>query len=163
MLGSISSPFVGLRGVRARPAADQAGGRRALAPVAGELRTFVTLSPVPGFGPWLRGRLAAADVPSPAANGVALDVAMGELRTAMAAAAVDDDALWSAPPPAAATDALLRLCALYLCTVKRGGGGGGGGHGLPTRSPPSTCATARRCSRAAGGEPVGARAARAPG
>ena len=123
---SISSPFVGLRGVPlGRLLIKQVAA--ALSRQSPELRTFVTLSPVPGFGPWLRGRLAAADVPSPAANGVALDVAMGELRTAMAAAAVDDDALWSAPPPAAATDALLRLCALYLCTVKRGGGGGGGG------------------------------------
>ena len=146
VLPSISSPFVGLRGVPL--------GRLLIKQVAAALsRQSPELAPLSRSRPSrasnavLRGRLAAADDAAPAANGVALDVAMGELRAAMAAAAVDDDALWSAPPPPRRrTRRQKRLCALYLCTVKRGGGGGGGGP-PPPRSPPSTCATARRCSR----------------
>jgi len=72
-----------------------------------QLATFATLSPLPGFRPWLEERLAEPEGPllSPAERSLLSDLEWAPERL-------------SRPP---ATELLLRLCAHYLLEAKRDG------------------------------------------
>lgn len=81
-----------------------------------QLRTFCTLSPIPGFAKWLRAGAGCEGLPRPRAERLALarqtllDAGGGELDPLTQAAA-----LRALPEPA--TQALLRLGAVYLAMV----------------------------------------------
>ena len=71
------------------------------------LKTFVTLSPVPGFRAWLTSALESGEPPLPA-------LVSDELRDMLGTGA-------DAPLPETAREPLRALCAYYLVREKRGG------------------------------------------
>ncbi len=78
-----------------------------------QLRTFATLSPMPGFVRWLRGHLAAAPALEHAPAGVAPAAAPAALGEALAAATAGALKPWQRQ--------LTALAARYLLEEKRGG------------------------------------------
>lgn len=91
-----------------------------------KLKTFATLSPIPGFMPWLRGRMAEGDaalvLPSErkaisAASGVTRGVKGWFKETLETFEWANDPALTKALKAP-----LMRLCARYLALEKRSGG-----------------------------------------
>ena len=113
---SISSPFIGLRGVPL----GRLLIKQVLSTLAAEqpqLDTFVTLSPVPGFRSWLEARLAQRGE-AKADEAKALD----RLLTALESDGLDASSPFESPlvsEKAAVRDALLSLCARYLCLATK--------------------------------------------
>ena len=86
------------------------------------IKTFATLSPIPGFRGWLDRRLDEGDIPLAAAERDALAVAMGTAPAAACAKAALARADWFADErlSEALRAPLLRACARYLVDEKRG-------------------------------------------
>jgi len=138
---SISSPFTGLRGV---PLGRLLIKRVAatLAQQHANLRTFATLSPIPGFRRWLQARLALLDNGAAAAAAAASDgrfvsadehAALSSLQAALDLVQMEPAALFAPRDDAAVATrakgqvegeaavaaAMLRLCARYLLLEKK--------------------------------------------
>ena len=142
---SISSPFTGLRGV---PLGRLLIKRVAatLAQQHGGLRTYATLSPIPGFRRWLQARLALLDNGTAAAAAAAAasdgrfvsadeHAALASLQAALDVVQMEPAALFAprddaavatrakgdgdGEDEAAVAAAMLRLCARYLLLEKK--------------------------------------------
>jgi len=130
---SISSPFSGLRGV---PVGGLLIKQAAASLAAAEpsLRTFVTLSPVPGFRTWLTARLARQRASGGGGEDLSGEgAALNGLLQALSAAGLDETAPFSELGPLhgpistggvqspeqeradAVRRSLVGLCARYLC------------------------------------------------